>query len=88
MRGLILVMTIIAGGVLKVHLDVAFAVFVILFERLPADEDLDRELSVARHCVSKGSGAACSEAVKAELGSGNALFWRVWLKLPLMETGK
>jgi len=53
MRGLVLVIAIIAGGVLKVHLDVAFAVFVILFERLPADEDLDRELSVARHCVSK-----------------------------------
>lgn len=56
MRGLVLVIAIIAGGVLKVHLDVAFAVFVILLERLPADEDLDRELSVARHCVSKGSG--------------------------------
>ena len=60
MRGLVLVIAIIAGGVLKVHLDVAFAVFVILFERLPADEDLDRELSVARHCVSKGRGAAWS----------------------------
>ena len=54
MRGLVLVIAIIAGGVLKVHLDVAFAVFVILLERLPADEDLDRELSVTRHCsVSK-----------------------------------
>ena len=51
MRGLVLVIAIIAGGVLQVHLDVAFAVFVVLFERLPADEDLDRELSVARHCV-------------------------------------
>ena len=53
MRGLVLVIAIIAGGVLKVHLDVAFAVFVILLERLPADEDLDRELSVAGHNCSE-----------------------------------